>query len=531
MSQNMMDPNFIQNMNLRATLQHSLLGYFQTEDPLINAMITFAVISLITSIVPKIERIPGFLISVVSRIIDFAISIIGKIINRWTSKVITKKYKKALFIEKITDERQLNPLYNAVAWYLMNQVNLDEELTIKCMIDQKINETVDKLPDLLRRVTQDQTRELIFEGRTIDYKLSASQISIDGNDGTRRNDQIQCFLEADREDDTFLEHFVKVCMDQYRKYIKGKAKSKYIYQNMNGKWTKVCTQTDRMADTIVLQGDDKKTLMTEVEHFINNKEWYINHGFLYSLGILLHGSPGTGKTSLIRYISTITKRNTHYLRLTQIKTEDDFNRLLQEVDLSDTVLVMEDIDCAGKMVHSRDKIYEDDKKNNDDKLSMTEEDDNLTKILKSNDNKPNIIKIVMDNNGNSNNNDNKIDSNKDKLNTNERVTLDVLLNILDGILTTPGQIVIMTTNHKDILDSALIRPGRIDINLELSKCTTDMIEQLCKKFYVIELDKKINELIRRIPEKVYTPAHIMNTFRKYRNDPIEGLIHINDIDE
>ena len=64
------------------------------------------------------------------------------------------------------------------------------------------------------------------------------------------------------------------------------------------------------------------------------------------------------------------------------------------------------------------------------------------------------------------------------------MTLDVLLNILDGILTTPGQIVIMTTNYKNILDKALIRPGRIDVNLELSKCTHDMIIKLSKKFYL-----------------------------------------------
>lgn len=37
-----------------------------------------------------------------------------------------------------------------------------------------------------------------------------------------------------------------------------------------------------------------------------------------------------------------------------------------------------------------------------------------------------------------------------------------LLNVLDGVVDTPGRIVIMTTNHPEALDAALIRPGRID---------------------------------------------------------------------
>lgn len=42
-----------------------------------------------------------------------------------------------------------------------------------------------------------------------------------------------------------------------------------------------------------------------------------------------------------------------------------------------------------------------------------------------------------------------------------------LLNMLDGVVDTPGRIVVMTTNYKDELDPALIRPGRIDKDLLL----------------------------------------------------------------
>lgn len=41
-------------------------------------------------------------------------------------------------------------------------------------------------------------------------------------------------------------------------------------------------------------------------------------------------------------------------------------------------------------------------------------------------------------------------------------TLQGLLNVLDGVVDTPGRIVVLTTNLVDVLDRALIRPGRID---------------------------------------------------------------------
>lgn len=36
------------------------------------------------------------------------------------------------------------------------------------------------------------------------------------------------------------------------------------------------------------------------------------------------------------------------------------------------------------------------------------------------------------------------------------------MNVLDGVVDTPGRIVVVTTNVVDSLDPALIRPGRID---------------------------------------------------------------------
>ena len=67
--------------------------------------------------------------------------------------------------------------------------------------------------------------------------------------------------------------------------------------------------------------------------------------------------------------------------------------------------------------------------------------------------------------------------------TSEQLTLSFILNILDGILETPGRILIMTSNYPEKLDKALIRPGRIDINLRVGYCDMAMIREIFKFFY------------------------------------------------
>jgi mitochondrial chaperone BCS1 len=47
------------------------------------------------------------------------------------------------------------------------------------------------------------------------------------------------------------------------------------------------------------------------------------------------------------------------------------------------------------------------------------------------------------------------------------VTLSGLLNVLDGFYAPSNVLFVMTTNHIEVLDEALLRPGRIDYRLYL----------------------------------------------------------------
>ena len=105
-------------------------------------------------------------------------------------------------------------------------------------------------------------------------------------------------------------------------------------------------------------------------------------------------------------------------------------------------------------------------------------------------------------------------SNQTKQNNN----LSYLLNMLDGIHECSGRILIMTTNKLDVLDKALIRPGRIDIKINFQKCSLYDISRMIKSFWNIDIP---SDTILPEIERKYTNAEIINIFRS--TDDFESI--------
>merc|ERR1712224_808878 len=73
----------------------------------------------------------------------------------------------------------------------------------------------------------------------------------------------------------------------------------------------------------------------------------------------------------------------------------------------------------------------------------------------------------------------------------DKLTLSGLLNVLDGVVDTPERIVVMTTNHPEILDPALIRPGRIDQKLLLGYMNpANVVDMINHYFQLKEMERK-----------------------------------------
>jgi hypothetical protein len=100
----------------------------------------------------------------------------------------------------------------------------------------------------------------------------------------------------------------------------------------------------------------------------------------------------------------------------------------------------------------------------------------------------------------------------------ELINLAFLLNLLDGVLETPGRILIITSNYPEKLDKALVRPGRIDVRIKFDYATVNMIKDMLKHFYDLD-DKKVASI--KIPDEFnlkYSPARVIEAFCNNYND-------------
>lgn len=337
---------------------------------------------------------------------------------------------------------------------------------------------------------------------------------------TIRNENIELSIFSYTLSCSELKEFVNSITRDYKNEImKKKQNKKFIYtlKNIDDEgdlhWYENEFESTRTFDNMYFE--NKKNILKEIDFFSNNEQWYVENGEPYNLGIGLKGVPGTGKTTFIKCLANKLKRHIIQIPLNRIKTEEDFFKAFYEkiyvnsnensIDFKDKIIVFEDIDCMSDVILKRK-----DHENDDDKNSLKDVLD--TYIISNGSN------ITA---GNNNNVDMKKTIISDKQNS---ITLSFILNTIDGLIETSGRIIVISSNYYDKLDDALIRPGRIDMFLELKKYNISMVEQLYEKFY----DKKLTKYQKKQLENIeIAPCEIMNLRKRSDNNRIfyENLLY------
>ncbi|CAD5325451.1 unnamed protein product [Arabidopsis thaliana] len=110
----------------------------------------------------------------------------------------------------------------------------------------------------------------------------------------------------------------------------------------------------------------------------------------------------------------------------------------------------------------------------------------------------------------------------------KKVTLSGLLNFIDGLWSSCGdeRIIIFTTNYKEKLDAALLRPGRMDMHIHMSYCTPSTFKALALNYLEIKEHRLFSKIEEGIEATEVTPAEVAEQLM--RNDSVdkvlEGLI-------
>jgi len=123
---------------------------------------------------------------------------------------------------------------------------------------------------------------------------------------------------------------------------------------------------------------------------------------------------------------------------------------------------------------------------------------------------------------------------KKKEETSDKLTFSGLLNALDGVGGKDGRIIFMTTNHKDKLDPALIRPGRIDYEVRIRHAVQSQVRKLFERFYASfrHLDPDLVEgFVSSIPDHKYSMAKLQGHLMNYKDNPWGALAYREELDK
>lgn len=177
-------------------------------------------------------------------------------------------------------------------------------------------------------------------------------------------------------------------------------------------------------------------LCEDIQRFRSRRKWYQKRGVPWRRGYLLYGVPGTGKTSIIRSLATELNLGLAAISIAQAGLSDDELTQALQYPPRQSIIVLEDVDAAFAA-----------RKRGSDAAS--------------------------------------------------NVTFSGLLNALDGLGAQEGNVMIMTSNHPEKLDPALLRPGRADRHFEVKPLTGVEGAQLFRNFFP-EAEEKFADAIELV---------------------------------
>lgn len=242
-----------------------------------------------------------------------------------------------------------------------------------------------------------------------------------------------------------------------------------VYTAFRNYWQYAGRKIKRPLGTVYIDDEIKSYIIDDINWFYENPDWYAQRGIPYHRGYLFSGLPGTGKTSLIKAICSELDKTLGIINLNSVEGDDGLMEIVTEIP-DNAILLIEDIDaCLAS--HSR-KVKKSKNKKSDDETA---------------------------------------------------VTLSGLLNALDGIMTPDNQIIIMTTNHPEKLDEALMRNGRVDIHIDFPEMGAEMVERMFIGFFpeYANKAKKVAKKLTKDGEVI--PAKIQGMFFEYAKDPEEFI--------
>lgn len=368
-------------------------------------------------------------------------------------------------------------------------INLQMLPIMHDLMDKIINGKIDSkysLPYLLDRLFLNN--KIIFKYKNVNFMLEVTEISSINPIPDGRHSDFTLYssyqISFDNAEFEIFEDFIKTSIkyndNYYNKINNDENKiSMYISSAEGGFFEFLGKREKRKIESVYIPSKKKSDIMEDLEKFLKpeTKARYNTLGINYKRTYLLEGLPGSGKTSLILALASHFGQNIAIVNFSPKLNDIELIRMLRSLDDREldsnkkTFVVFEDIDC-------------------------------IFKERKSNDEARNSI------------------------------TFSGLLNALDGIGTRDNMITFITTNYKNNLDNALIRPGRIDYIMTFEAANKEQIMDMYKAFTCsdsIEQCKQFYKQISSINITNITTSLLQQYLMKYIDEPIKAIENVDEI--
>jgi len=352
------------------------------------------------------------------------------------------------------------------------------------------SETVNQIDKFNYIINKSSTDPINFDYKTARFTLTPGLCKVNSAIPGLGHGQVTLMTYYDisfcKADLLIFEEFLKSANKYYKKYLLNnddddeKKIKIYVNPDEGGYFDFVASRSKRSLDTIYLPHKLKSDILDDITHFLlpKTKERYAKLGINYKRVYLFEGVPGAGKTSFIVALASHFNYDVAIVSFGPKFKDTDLIHLLRDIkDTSENkrkkFLILEDMDCIFK-----------ERKSNDEARNM--------------------------------------------------ISFSGLLNILDGLATPENLICFMTTNYKNHLDNALIRPGRIDYIMHFDYAVK---EQICNVFTVYmdlnsentgDFTEQFYNVVKDLHIKI-SVSLLQQYLLKYLDNPKMAIDNINEL--
>jgi chaperone BCS1 len=221
-------------------------------------------------------------------------------------------------------------------------------------------------------------------------------------------------------------------------------------------WQAMGALQGRGLDSVLCDDDRLYSVAADLRRFLAAQDWYVQRGIPWRRGYLLYGPPGTGKSSALRALATDLQLDLALIDLCRPGLTDDDLRELMFCAPANAIIAMEDVDAAFRGREATDQKG--------------------------------------------------------------GISFSGLLNAIDGVAAQEGRALVMTTNHRERLDPALIRPGRADIQTEIGTIGAATAARLFLRFFPEETEAAARFAVR-IGDRRLTGAEVQGWLLAHAEDP------------